>query len=342
MIQLENLVRKNVLELTAYSSARAEFNGENKVFLDANENPFGDLNRYPDPYQSQLKEALSMRKSVGQEQIFLGNGSDEVIDLAFRIFCNPGKDKALSFYPTYGMYEVSAAINQVELIQKPLTEDFQIDLASVAEDFSDPLLKLIFICSPNNPTGNLMDEQSILYLLENFNGLVLLDEAYIDFADRPSLLSRLAEYDNLILMQTFSKAWGLAGARLGVAYASAEIITYFNRIKPPYNVSSLNQQAVLEALNREEEYKEQVAEIKNEKSRLQAALENMEVVQLVYPSQSNFLLLEFKDADAVYNYLLKAGIVARNRNSVVKNCLRITVGTSTENNQLINALKSYK
>ena len=248
-IDIKNLVRKNILSLKPYSSARDEFEGENGIFLDANENPFGELNRYPDPYQLKIKQRLSELNQIPSENIFLGNGSDEVIDLAFRIFCEPKKDKVLTFSPTYGMYEVSANINDVELINLELNKDFQIDLETLKPYFEDENLKIIFICSPNNPTGNSI--KNIKYILENFNGIVFIDEAYIDFSPEESFRNQIKNYPNLIVSQTFSKAWGMASVRVGIAYASEEIIKFYNKVKPPYNISQLNQDAILNTLNDE-------------------------------------------------------------------------------------------
>ena len=248
-IDIKNLVRKNILNLKPYSSARDEFEGENGIFLDANENPFGELNRYPDPYQLKIKQKLSELNQISTENIFLGNGSDEVIDLAFRIFCEPKKDKVLTFSPTYGMYEVSANINDVELINLELNKDFQIDLENLKPYLNDENLKIIFICSPNNPTGNSI--KNIKYILENFNGIVFIDEAYIDFSPEESFRNQIKNYPNLIVSQTFSKAWGMASVRVGIAYASEEIIKFYNKVKPPYNISQLNQDAILNTLNDE-------------------------------------------------------------------------------------------
>jgi histidinol-phosphate aminotransferase len=249
MFSLKNIVRKNILNLKGYSSARDEYSGVANVFLDANENPFGELNRYPDPQQKELKKSLSNLKNINTENIFIGNGSDEVIDLAFRIFCNPGEDKALTFSPTYGMYDVSADINNIDLVKIPLTDNFQINLKEVTPYLSDKNLKIIFICSPNNPTGNTIKTSDIENILNNFNGIVIIDEAYIDFSSSESWNTKIEQYPNLIVSQTFSKAWGLAAARVGVAYTNKNIISLFNKIKPPYNVSSLNQKAAINSLN---------------------------------------------------------------------------------------------
>ncbi|WP_407478486.1 histidinol-phosphate transaminase [Elizabethkingia meningoseptica] len=337
---LENLVRPNILQLKPYSSARDEYEGNTGVFLDANENPFGNLNRYPDPYQKEVKEQLSTIKKIPVSQIFLGNGSDEVIDLAFRIFCTPGRDKALVFTPTYGMYEVSANINNIELLQLPLNKDFQIDKDTVIPVLKDENLKLIFICSPNNPTGNSID--NIDFILENFNGIVFVDEAYIDFSTRKSWSEKLDQYPNLIISQTFSKARGLAAVRVGIAYSSPEIIALFNKTKPPYNVSQLNQEAALVALVDEKKYHDEIQAILKEKVRVEKALAKLPVVKNIYPSDANFILAEVTEADKIYNNLVEQKIITRNRNNIVANCIRVTIGTPQENDQLIAALKAYK
>lgn len=340
MIKLENIVRPNILELQPYSSARDEFTGKEGIFLDANENPYGELNRYPDPYQSALKQKLAELKDVNTNNIFVGNGSDEVIDLAFRIFCSPGFDKALTFSPTYGMYDVSAAINNVKLLKLPLNNDFQIDLKKLASYLNDDSVKLIFICSPNNPTGNLMNKNNVEYILNNFNGIVIIDEAYIDFADADSLISLINQHNNLIVSQTFSKAWGLAAARVGIAYANSEIISLYNKVKPPYNVSELNQKAALNALENVDDYQQSLATILNEKEQLKQALQQLGLVKKVYPSDANFLLIEVDNADVIYTALVNQQIITRNRNKQVPNCIRISVGTPEENNKLITALKN--
>ncbi len=339
MIDIKQLVRANILELKSYTSARDEFFGEEGVFLDANENPFGILNRYPDPYQRKLKEQLARLKDVQPQNIFIGNGSDEVIDLALRIFCNPGVDKALIFTPTYGMYAVSAAVNAIEVLEVPLTQEFQIDVKKVEEVLADSSIKLIFICSPNNPTGNVLRRSDIETILERFKGIVLIDEAYIDFSQEISLISALDRYKNLIVSQTFSKAWGLAGARLGTAYANEEIIALFNKIKPPYNVSTLNQQAAIDVLNEQSVFEENLRVIQSEKQRLIDELQGIETVLKIYPSDANFLLVEMNDAERTYNALVERQIITRNRSTQVANCIRITIGAPTENNELINALK---
>lgn len=340
MFDLNKLIRENVLTLSPYSSARDEFTGKSGIFLDANENPYGTLNRYPDPYQKELKVSISKIKNIDASKIFLGNGSDEIIDLCFRIFCNPGVDKALAFTPTYGMYEVSAAINDIEIMKVPLNEDFQIDTGKTRDILSDQKLKLIFICSPNNPTSNSMNFADVESIVNKFNGIVVIDEAYIDFSEKPSFLKVLDKYPNLIVMQTFSKAYGLAAVRVGMAFTDPAIIRYFNKMKPPYNVSTINQQTVSAKLEHLESFKQEVTEIIKERERLSGLLAKIRIVEKVYPSDANFLLVKVKDADAVYNELVERNIVVRNRSRLVNNCLRITIGRKSENEQLINALKN--
>ena len=339
MFKLETIIRPNILALKPYSSAREEFTGKEGIFLDANENPFGQLNRYPDPFQTELKQKLAQQKDVSIENIFIGNGSDEIIDLVFRIFCSPAVDKALSFSPTYGMYEVAAAINAVDLIQIPLNEEFQIELNRTENFLTDSKLKLIFVCSPNNPSGNSIATKEIHYLLENFNGIVFIDEAYIDFSSSKSWIALLAKYPNLIVSQTFSKAWGLAAARIGTAYASKEIIQLFNKVKAPYNVSELNQKAALTAMQNRAEFEKNIESILEEKEKLITALSQLELVTKIYPSDANFLLLEVADADKIYRELVKQKVIIRNRNTIIQNCIRITIGTAQENAQLLSALK---
>lgn len=338
-LNINNLVRANIKALKPYSSARDEFKGTADVFLDANENPFGELNRYPDPKQIKIKEKLSEIKSVETNQIFIGNGSDEVIDLAFRIFCEPGKDKVLTFTPTYGMYDVSANINNIEVIKQPLINDFQIKLNQLQPylDFED--VKIIFICSPNNPTGNTINTDDIEYILENFNGIVIVDEAYIDFSSQASFIENINKYNNLIVSQTFSKAWGLAGVRVGVAYASEAIIALYNRVKPPYNVSTLNQEVVLERLNNQSEVSKNIETILSERTKLKDALNQLDIVKKIYPTDANFLLVEVDNADRIYQYLIDKKVIIRNRNTQVENCIRITVGTTQENEKLIECLQ---
>ena len=338
MFKLNTLVRPNIVKLAAYSSARDEFKGEAEVFLDANENPFGDLNRYPDPNQSKVKKKLSEIKQVEIDQVFIGNGSDEVIDLAFRIFCEPGIDKALIFSPTYGMYDVSASINHTQLLKIPLNDHFEIDINRLSRYFNDKNLKLIFICSPNNPTGNCFDKTSIEFILKNFKGIVVIDEAYIDFSSQESYLTKLESFPNLIVCQTFSKAWGLAGVRVGVAYASSQIINYFKKVKPPYNVSCLNQQAVLKRLENTTQFEIEKKNILFEKEKLIKCLKKFKLIKKIYPTEANFILIEVTNATQLYEALVNQKIIVRNRNNVVRNCLRITVGSEEENVRLLNAL----
>ncbi|GGD96869.1 histidinol-phosphate transaminase [Planktosalinus lacus] len=340
MNRLERLVRENIRALKPYSSARDEFSGSEGIFLDANENPFGTLNRYPDPYQKALKEKLSQLKDIPSKNIFIGNGSDEIIDLVFRIFCEPGTDKVITFPPTYGMYEVSAGINNVEVIRVKLTPDFQIDFEAFFQQMEqNKNIKIVFVCSPNNPTGNSI--YNIEKLLE-YNTIVVVDEAYIDFSERASLIEKLPEYPNLIVSQTFSKAFGLAAARVGVAYANESIVALLNKVKPPYNVSALNQKAALEMLENYSLVQDRIRLILNEKEQLINQLSELDEVIKIYPSDANFLLVEFKNANEIYENLVNHNIIVRNRNSSIKNCIRITVGSAEENSQLINTLKNYK
>ncbi|MBD1396050.1 histidinol-phosphate transaminase [Pontibacter sp. JH31] len=348
MFNLESIVRPNVLRMKPYSSARDEFKGVASVFIDANENNLGSLagenyNRYPDPHQKKLKELIAGIKGVKPTQIFLGNGSDEAIDLLFRMVCRPGQDSMLHLPPTYGMYEVSANLNEVELEAVQLTADFQIPVLEVLKQVKDTT-KLLFICSPNNPTGNTIDPESIETILDNFDGLVVLDEAYIDFADSPSWTTRLEEYPNLVVLQTFSKAWGMAGLRLGMAFASEEIVALLDKIKPPYNINEATQQLALQALQHTEELTYMIEEIVQEREMLIQALPTLKVVEKVYPSDANFLLVKVKDANGLYAYLLDKGIVVRNRSSLpgCEGCLRISIGTVEENQQLFQAISDFK
>ena len=337
---IKQFVRKNILELAPYASAREEYSGKKGVFLDANENPYGMYNRYPDPYQELLKQRLAELKELATDYIFVGNGSDEVIDIAFRVFCEPYRDKAITFSPTYGMYGVSAQINGVELITLPLNQAFQMDRSLLLPYLDDEKVKLIFLCSPNNPTGNLLASKDIDFVLENFKGIVVLDEAYIDFSEYPSYLQKVQQYANLIVCQTLSKAWGLAGVRLGTAYMSKEILFYYNKVKAPYNVSVLNQQAGLKALQNVDGFRAFKAEIMKNKVALYHALVKQPVVKKIYPSDTNFFLVEVIDANEIYQQLIEQQIIIRNRNSVVPGCIRITVGTQEENEQLISALEN--
>jgi len=335
---INKLVRNNIKTLKPYSSARDEFKGSDGVFLDANENPFGKLNRYPDSYQTKLKQKLSEIKAVATKNLFVGNGSDEIIDLMYRIFCNPGTDKALTFTPTFGMYQVAADVNDVELMQLPLDEKFQIDTASLKPYLSDDNLKLIFICSPNNPTGNCFNALDIEFILKNFNGIVVIDEAYADFSKTESWLSSIEEYPNLIVTQTFSKAWGLAAARIGIGCASEAIIQLLNNVKLPYNISALNENAAIEALENLTLFETNKQIILEEKEALIQELKKISLIKKIYPSDANFLLVEVENADALYQELVAQKVITRNRNSLVKNSIRITVGKPEENEKLIKAL----
>lgn len=342
-MNLDKLVRNNIKNLTPYSSARDEFSADAGVFLDANENPFGDYNRYPDPYQKALKTEISKLKNIESNKIFLGNGSDEVIDLLMRIFAEPKKDKILVFNPTYGMYEVSANINDVEVISYPLNKDFQIEFSDeLNQILKDENLKLVFVCSPNNPSGNLIARNSILEILQKFEGIVVVDEAYEDFSKEDSWISEIDHFPQLVVMQTFSKAWGMAGLRVGMAFAQKEILDLMNKVKPPYNISILNQKEVFNALQNQEKFKNQLKEILEQRTFLENELQNFSFVKKIYPSDANFLLVEVENADQLYNYLVDEKIIIRNRNKVVENCIRITIGNAEENQKLLQSLKNYK
>lgn len=347
MFDLNQLLRPNIQSLTPYSSARDEFHGEAKIFLDANENSIGSplikwYNRYPDPYQQKIKEKLSSIKGVPVKNIFIGNGSDECIDILYRSFCNPGKDNVIICPPTYGMYEVSAHINDVEIRKATLLENFQLDLIHM-ETLVDENTKIIWICSPNNPTGNSIYFEDIEAILNNFDGIVVVDEAYINFSRQRSSIQLLAEYPNLVVMQTLSKAWGLAGLRLGMAFASEEIIDIYNKVKPPYNISEAVQELVYKALDNIEDVNEMIREIVKERQRLEVEFGKIPVVEHIYPSDANFLLVKVTDARAIYEYLLANQIVVRDRSKVLlcEGCLRITVGTAKENDELIHILQQF-
>lgn len=348
MFNLNDIIRPNVLRMKPYSSARDEFKGSASVFLDANENNLGSLagnnyNRYPDPHQKKLKERIASIKGVKPEQIFLGNGSDEAIDLLFRMVCRPGQDRMLHLPPTYGMYEVSANLNEVALDAVQLTDDFQVPVEEVLLHVK-PETRIIFICSPNNPTGNIIEPESIEDILRAFKGLVVVDEAYIDFAEDRSWTRRLSEFPNLVILQTFSKAWGMAGLRLGLAFASEEIISVLDKIKPPYNINEATQELALQALEQQEALKDMIEEIVQERELLVQALPNLAAVEHVYPSDANFILVKVKDPNGMYNYLLDKGIVVRNRSSLpgCEGCLRISVGTLEENQQLLQAITAFE
>ncbi len=338
--QLRLLIRKNVLQLSPYSSARDEFEGTASVYLDANENPHNTgLNRYPDPHQKTIKNQLSRIKNIPANQIFLGNGSDEAIDLIIRTFCQPGIHRVLIPQPTYGMYKVSAEINEAGIRSVPLTSSFDLDAELVLKNV-DSETRIVFLCSPNNPSGNLLSVSSIEKVLRSFNGIVVVDEAYIDFADTPSWTTRLAEFNNLVVLQTLSKAWGLASLRLGMAFAHPFVIEMMNKIKPPYNINGITQEKVESALEKTGQTKQWVAELVSERKRLAEKLSGLRSVLHVYPSDANFLLVKVTDAADKYQQLLQQGIVVRDRSNVTgcEGCLRITVGTPAENDQLINVL----
>lgn len=340
--KVEDIVRKNIIKLKPYSSARDEFKGKANVWFDANESPFSsNINRYPDPYQTNLKKVISTFKNIDIENIFLGNGSDEVIDLLFRVFCEPGKDKIILFTPTYGMYEVTANINDVEVIKIPLNSNFQIDNDKIQAVLNDRCIKIIFICSPNNPTGNIIHKEDILSLARSFYGLVVVDEAYIDFSLNKSILKQMNNIPNLVVMQTFSKAWGMAAARLGMAFAHKHIIDYLTKVKAPYNVNTLTQEAALEALKKIKKINIDIQKILSTKQKLIDSLKLLRSVEQVFPSDANFLLVKFKNAKAVYKYLVNKGIILRDRTNAVSNCLRITVGTEKQTNLLIDELRKY-
>jgi len=345
---LNKILRPHILTLAPYSSARDEYTGHVGVFLDANENPYGSVteenfNRYPDPHQYEIKRKLAPIKNINTERIFLGNGSDEPIDLLVRATCVPGKDHVIIMPPTYGMYEVSASIHDVKIDKVPLTADYQINVAEVLKAIT-PDTKLIWICSPNNPTGNVMHESDIETILDNFNGLVVVDEAYIDFTETPSWLNRLENYPNLVVLQTFSKAWGLAGLRTGMCFASEDLIRILNKIKPPYNISQPAQQALLKGLDGADKMKSMVEEILKEKGFLRTMLENLSLVNKIFPSDANFLLVKFDDAKSVMDFLLEETIIVRDRSRVhlCEGCLRITIGTHEENELLVESLKKYQ
>ena len=341
---LDLLIRENVKRLTPYSSARDDFRGEAKIFLDANENSLGSpltkwYNRYPDPHQAKVKEKLGEIKGVPVDNIFLGNGSDECIDILQRAFCEPGVDNIIICPPTYGMYEVCASVNNVLLKKVNLTREFQLDLEAI-ENAIDENTKMIFLCSPNNPTGNSLYHEDIEAILNNYFGLVVIDEAYINFSRQKSFSTQMNEFPNLVVMQTLSKAWGLAALRVGITLASKEIIAIMNKIKPPYNINQASQELTLRALNEVEQVNEMIREIIKEREVLASALVNLSSVEEVYPTDANFLLVKVKDSVAVYKKLLAMGIVVRDRSKVelCEDCLRITVGTKEENQTLLYAL----
>ena len=346
-MDINDLVRENIRNLKPYSTARDEFKGQASVFLDANENSYGsplpaNYNRYPDPLQLDLKDAISKIKGVPIENTFLGNGSDEAIDLLFRAFCNPGKDNVIVLPPTYGMYEVSANINDVEIRKVSLLSNFQLDMEKIAETI-DKNTKIIFICSPNNPTGNSINREDIETILTNFKGIVVVDEAYINYARQKTFIQELTEYANLVVLQTFSKAWGLAALRLGMAFSSRKVIDVLNKIKPPYNINQATQDLAFEALKNIAQVNDWIKESVAERDRLSKALNEINIVKKVYPSDANFILTEVTDAPKIYDTLVEQGIIVRDRSKVTlcEGCLRITVGTKEENDKLLNVLEKF-
>jgi len=344
---LFKLTRENIQKLVPYSTARDEFKGTAKVYLDANENSLGSplskwYNRYPDPQQKLVKEKLAFIKSVSTHQLLLGNGSDECIDLLYRCFCNPGLDNVIICPPTYGMYKVSADINNVAVRQAPLLDNFQLNIAHI-ESLVDANTKIIWLCSPNNPTGNAIDRIDIESILNNFNGIVVVDEAYINFSRQQSWVKSLADYPNLVVLQTLSKAWGLAALRIGITIASVEIIAVLNTVKPPYNISQPSQELALKALDEVGQIKDMITELVDMRNALAEVFITMPTVEKVYPSDANFLLIKIKDAAEVYKFMIEQGIVLRDRSNVqlLENCLRITIGTEQENTILVDAFASW-
>ncbi len=343
-MNIQSLIRPSIQTLKPYSSARDEFKGlkEDMTFLDANENPFNNgVNRYPDPHQKELKQKLSRLKGIPSENILLGNGSDEVLDLLVRMFCEPNKDNIIILPPTYGMYEVLANVNAVETIAVELSETFQPKVAQILNASTDGS-KILFLCSPNNPTGNSFNKGEVEELLNKFRGIVVIDEAYIDFSEQESWSKRLQEFPNLVITQTLSKAYGMAGIRLGICYASIEIISVLNKIKPPYNINELTQKKAIQQLNLSNLVTEQIETLLKERQLIIEELTSLEFIKKVYPSDANFILIKVDDANRRYNQLMQKGIIIRNRTNqpLCKNCLRLTIGTNKENQQLISVLKS--
>ncbi len=344
MKPIKRLLRPNIQSLKPYSSARDEYTGEAAVFLDANESPYNQpYNRYPDPYQRKVKAKIARIKDIRAGQIFLGNGSDEPIDMLFRAFCEPGVDNVVSIDPTYGMYQVAADINNIVVHKVQLTNDFELDVEALLAKCNDKT-KLMFICSPNNPTGNCFKEKDMLSLIKLFEGIVVLDEAYIDFAPEKSLLSQLNKYPNLVILQTFSKAWGMAGIRLGMAFASEEIVGVLSNIKYPYNINILTQEKALELLECEPDKQYWVQQLLAERAKMQISLAGLSFVQVVYPSDANYLLIKVDDANGIYNFLVSKKIIIRNRSTVslCTGCLRITIGQPAENSLLLEALSMFE
>lgn len=348
---LDKIIRQHIKGLKPYSSARDEYTGKTGIFLDANENPYGTpgiasqpiaFHRYPDPHQTKLKKRIAEIKEIEAGHIFLGNGSDEAIDLIIRAFCNPKEDNIVINSPTYGMYQVVAEINEVVVREALLTTNFQLDYQQIAA-VVDEHTKIIFFCSPNNPTGNTLSRKEIIQWIKNFDGLVVVDEAYIDFTDTPTFIEALGEFPNLIVLQTLSKAWGMAALRLGMAFASPEIISILNKIKPPYNINGLTQQKALEVLENPNQKEKIVSQIVEQRQKLSKDLQALPLVEYIYPSDANFLLVKVKEAPSVFHYLIAEKIIVRDRSQVIlcEGCLRITVGTEEENQLLIKKLQSY-
>ncbi len=344
MKDLKSLIRLNIQNLKPYSSARDEYSGAEAVFLDANENPFNaPYNRYPDPYQRKLKAEISKIKGVSENEIFLGNGSDEPIDLLYRVFCEPGKDNVGMIDPSYGMYQVAADINNIEIRKVLLTNDFQLDVDALLKAV-DENSKLLFICSPNNPTGNCFEQDDIIALIKGFDGIVVLDEAYIDFAPEQSLLSKLNDYPNLVILQTFSKAWGMAGLRLGMAFASAEITSVLSHVKYPYNINMLTQQKAYELIQNLEQKNEWVELLIKERGLLAEKLNEFSFITKIYPTDANFILVKADNARVIYEFLVEEQVIIRDRSKVVlcNDCLRMTVGSPAENEELLAKLQKYQ
>jgi histidinol-phosphate aminotransferase len=342
MKEINQLIRPDLLSMQAYSSARDEFSGEASIFLDANENPFNNgVNRYPDPLQKELKQRIATIKKVNINQLFLGNGSDECIDLLFRLFCRPGIDTAAAIAPSYGMYGVSARINQIGLKQIALEADFSLDVNRILREAKGS--KLLFLCSPNNPTGQSFPKELLLEIVQQFDGLVIVDEAYIDFSAEESMLNDLADFSNLVVIQTFSKAYGMAGIRLGMLFGSEELISWLNKIKPPYNINSLTQKYALDKLMDLNTIEKAIELIINERESLMVQLKSLSIVEFVYPSDANFVLIKVEDSVKLYNYLISKGIVVRERSSqlLCSNTLRLSIGTPEENKLLVEALRNY-
>ena len=346
---LQNIVRQHILSLAPYSSARDEYTGKEGIFLDANENPLGSVtpenwNRYPDPYQVEIKEKIAPIKGCRPSQIFLGNGSDEPIDLIIRLTCEPKEDNIIILPPTYGMYEVSALVNNVEIQKIPLTTDYQLDVDKIIASIN-PKTKLIFICSPNNPTGNLIDRKAILEIIENFQqGIVIIDEAYNDFSDEPSFVPELDSFPNIMVLQTFSKAWGLASLRLGMAFGSEELIKLLNKIKYPYNINGLTQRALLENIHNIDFVKDSVKKLNKNREKVIFELKKLPNVLTIFPSDANFLLVKFTDAKRIFDYLIEQKVIVRDRSKVIlcEDSLRISIGSEEENHVLLNLLNQYK